>query len=70
MSIGVVASDGTAMYYPARIDNVASTFCTSTFRVQYCEQLITLNESCLFRLELPALKVLPALTLLIIMDMS
>ena len=38
--------------FPPFIDDSSHTFSSSTFRVQYCEQSIPLNDACLFRLEL------------------
>ena len=40
--------------YGSCIDDSNSWFHSSVFRVQYCDQSIQLNNSCLFRLELPS----------------
>jgi hypothetical protein len=45
-------------YFGAYIDARANRFCSRTFRVQYQEQEININDACLFRLEINARKVL------------
>ena len=40
--------------YGSLIDDSNTWFHSSVFRVQYCDQSIALNNSCLFRLELPS----------------
>ena len=50
---GGVGSMGGAVYGSA-IDDSNTWFHSSVFRVQYCDQSIVLNNSCLFRLELPS----------------
>ena len=40
--------------YGAAIDDSSACFHSSVFRVQYCDQSLHLNDSCLFRLELPS----------------
>ena len=43
--------------YPPSIQDTTNHFHSRTFRIQYCEQEIVLNDACLFRLELNARRV-------------
>ena len=45
--------------WPPSIQDTSNTFHTRTFRMQYCEQEIVINDACLFRLELNARKRVP-----------
>lgn len=43
--------------YPPSIQDTTNHFHSRTFRIQYCEQEVVLNDACLFRLELNARRV-------------
>jgi hypothetical protein len=45
--------------FPPSIQDTTNTFHTRTFRIQYCEQEIVINDACLFRLELNARRRVP-----------
>jgi hypothetical protein len=45
---GLIRPDQAAQFVPF-IDSTRGCFCTSVFRVQYIEQIVSLNEFCQFR---------------------